>query len=142
MSITSANAILTLAVFPLFPIPQQIQGFSADDIYNVPQIRSAEVMMGVDGRLSGGYVFTQIAQTITLMADSESNDLFDTWWTSQQAAGELYEATGLIRLPSISTKYTQTRGFLTGYTPVAQGKRVLQARAYEITWERIAPSPT
>ena len=81
MSITSANAVLTLAIAQLFPVPQQLQGFGVDDVYDVPQIKSVEVMMGVDGVLSAGFVYVQIPQHITLQGDSASNLIFDTWWT-------------------------------------------------------------
>ena len=140
--ITAANAAILLSIPPLFPIPQQIQGFATDDIYDIPQIKSVEVMMGVDGVLSAGFVFVQIPQEITLQADSPSNALFDTWWTQMQAGQTTYAAQGLIRLPSIQTKFTQTKGFLTGYKPLPGGKKLLQARTYEITWERVAPAPT
>ncbi len=140
-SITSANAVLTLAVPPLFPVPQQIQGFATDDIYDIPQIKSVEVQMGVDGVLSAGFVYIQIPQEITLQADSDSNDFFDTWWTQMQAAQDVYAASGIIKLPSIATKFTQINGFLTGYKPAPGAKKLLQPRKYEITWERIAPAP-
>lgn len=141
-SITSANSVLMLAIATLFPVPQQLQGFATDDVYDVPTIKSVETMMGVDGVLSGGFTFVAIPQSITLQADSASNRVFDTWWTQMQAAEDVYIASGLIRLPSIVTKFTQTRGFLTGYKPVPAAKKTLQPRTYEITWERIAPSPT
>lgn len=139
--ITSANAVLALAVPPLFPVPQRIQGFSTDDIYGIAQIKSVETAMGVDGLLSGGFVFVAIVQSLMLQADSASNDFFDTWWTSMQATKGVYRASGLIKLPAISTKFSQTKGFLTGYTPAPAGKRTLQPRSYEITWESIFPSP-
>lgn len=142
MSITSANAVLTLAIATIFPVPVQLQGFATDDVYDVPSIRSAEVMMGVDGNLSSGFVFVQIPQTIVLMADSASNDVFDAWWTQMQSSEETFEASGLIKLPGVRTKFTQTKGILTGYKPAPQAKKVLQPRTYEITWEKIAPSPT
>lgn len=140
-NITSANAVLMLSIPSLFNVPQQIQGFATDDIYDIPSIRSAEVQMGVDGVLSAGFVFTQIPQTIILQASSESNLLFDTWWLSSQDAKNAYPANGILQLPSISTKIVQTKGFLTGYKPAPAGKRVLQPRTYEITWEKIAPAP-
>lgn len=142
MSITAANAVLMLTVPPLFPIPQQLQGFGADDVYDVPSIRSVEVLMGVDGVLSGGFVFVQIPQTITLQADSISNRIFDNWWLQMQAAKDTYIASGLIRLPGISTKFIQTNGQLTGYKPAPGAKKVLQPRTYEITWGSIVPAPT
>ena len=141
-SITSANAVLTLSIFPLFPIPQQLQGFGTDDIYDIPRIRSVETMMGVDGVLSGGFVFTAIPQEITLQVDSASNRIFDTWWTQMQAAKETYIAMGSMQLPGVRTKFVQSQGYLTGYSPAPAGKRVLQARRYEITWQSVIPAPT
>lgn len=140
-TITAADAVLTLAVLPLFPIPQQIQGFSTDDVYDIPSIRSAETAMGVDGVLSGGFVYSAIVQEIVLRADSASNNVFDTWWRQMQATKAVYTATGLIKLPAIATKFAQRKGFLTGYK-LPGAKRTLTDRRYEITWERIQPSPT
>jgi hypothetical protein len=140
-SITSANAVLTLAIPLVFPTPQQLQGFAADDIFDVPALRSAEVQMGVDGVLSAGFVFVPVPQTLSLQADSASNDLFDTWWTQMQATKNTYQAQGLIVLPAIGKKYTLVQGTLTQYKPAPAGKRVLQPRQYEITWASINPSP-
>ena len=142
MSITAANAVLMLTIPPLFSIPQQLQGFAADDVYDIPTIKSVETMMGVDGVLSGGFVYTEVKQAITLQADSPSNAVFDTWWTQMQAAQDVYVASGLIRLVTLRTKFTQLTGFLTGYKPAPAAKKVLQPRQYEITWGRIVPSPT
>jgi hypothetical protein len=139
--ITSANAVLTIGVGTIIP-SVQLQGFAVDDIYDVPSIKSAETMMGVDGVLSGGFVYVAIPQKIVLQADSLSNAIFDQWWTAMQANQASYSANGLIKLPSILTKFTMSTGFLTGYKPVPAGKKVLQPRDYEITWQNIAPAPT
>jgi hypothetical protein len=137
-----ADAVLTLSVGIIIPQPQQLQGFAVDDVFDIPSIKSVETLMGVDGILSGGFVYTEIRQEIMLQADSLSNGLFDTWWTQMQATKSVYVASGGVRLPSIGTKFTMTNGFLTGYKPAPAGKRVLQPRRYELTWGRIAPSPT
>ncbi len=139
-NITSADAVLTLSVAALFPVPQQIQGFATDDVYDIPTIKSVEAVMGVDGVLSGGFVFTAIVQELMLQADSASNAFFDTWWTQMVAAKIAYPAKGLIKLPAIATKFVQTNGLLTGYK-MPGAKRTLTARRYEITWQMIAPSP-
>lgn len=141
-SITSANAILTLAIPPLFPTPQQLQQFAADDVYGVDQIKSVETMMGVDGVMTAGFVFVEVKQTIHLMADSPSCFVFDTWWSQMQAAEDVFYAFGLIVLPAVLTKFVQTRGALTGYSPVPAAKKVLQPRAFEITWNRVQPQPS
>ena len=142
MSISSPSAILMLSVAALFPTPLQLQGFAVDDIYDFDAVKSVETLMGVDGVLSAGFVFVARVQKITLQADSASNLIFDTWNTQQEAAQDVYPASGLLRLPGIATKFTQTKGFLTGYKPAPASKKVLQPRTYEITWERVAPAPT
>ena len=141
MSITAANAVLMLNS-PLFSTPQQIQGFAPDDVYSVPSIKSVEVMMGVDGILSFGFVYVAVPMEVTLQADSASNSFFDTWWTQMQAAQDSYPVNGLIKLPSISTKFTLTNGGLTDYMPVPAGKRLLQPRRYTMTFQKIVPAPT
>lgn len=140
--ITSANAVLTLSIATLFPTPVQIQQFAVDDIYDVAAIESVETMMGVDGVLSGGFVYKEIEQTIRLQADSQSNALFDTWWTNMVGNKTVYAAQGIIKLPAIATKFTMMNGFLKSYKPAPQGKRLLQPREYRITWQSIAPSPS
>lgn len=141
-SITSANALLFLSISNLYNTPQQIQQFSADDIYDMPSIRSSEVSMGIDGVLSGGFVFVGINQTIMLQANSPSNAIFESWWTSQQVAEDVYIANGSITLNSLGEKWQMTRGFLTGYTPAPRAAKILQPRRYEITWNQVLPAPS
>jgi hypothetical protein len=141
-SITSANALLFLGVANLFSTPQQIQQFSADDIYDMPSIRSSEVSMGIDGTLSGGFVYVPIAQSIMLQANSPSNSLFEQWWLAQQVAEDVYIANGSVTLNSLGEKWTMTRGFLTGYTPAPRAAKILQPRRYEITWNKVLPQPS
>lgn len=142
MSITSSNAILTISQPILFPTPVQLQGFGADDVYDVDAIKSVEESMGVDGVLSFGFVFVAVPQNITLQADSASNDFFDTLWTQMQAAQEVYPVNGIIILPGIATKFTMINGGLTGYKPAPDAKKTLQPRRYQITWNRIFPQPS
>jgi hypothetical protein len=140
-SITSANAVLALTIPPLFPVPQQLQGFGTDDIFDIPQIKSVEVQMGVDGVLSMGFVYVPIEWEITLQADSASNALFDTWWTQMVAAQDVYAASGQIKLPGIATKFNLTNGALTGYKPAPGAKKLLQMRKFGLTFQSISPAP-
>lgn len=140
-SITAANAVVMLTVPTLFQTPQQLQGFAADDIYDTDAINSVETQMGVDGRLSGGFVFVPVTQNFALQSDSDSVRFFDTWWTQMQAAQEVYTANGTILLPGVQKKFTMTRGFLSGYKPIPDAKKVLQAIRFAITWNRVSPSP-
>ena len=54
-SITSANAVLTMSISGLFNAPFQLQGFSGEDIYTSGPLAAVETIMGLDGKLSGGF---------------------------------------------------------------------------------------
>ena len=136
-SISAANSIFMLAITDLYATPQQLQGFSADDIFDVEAIDPIQVVMGVDGTLSAGYVPVAIKQTITFQADSASIDMFEAWYAAQAAAGDVYFASGIVTLPGISRIYTLTNGVLTSYSAMPGAKKLLQPRKFGITWESI-----
>lgn len=140
-SITGATAQYLLSVRDLYDQPQPLQGFAADDVWSTPAIQSVETLMGVDGFLSGGFVFTEIKQTISLQADSPSNDIFDNWWAAMQAEEETFIADAVVYLKALTRKWTMTRGFLTQYSPIPDTKKLIQPRKYEITWNVTSPAP-
>lgn len=141
-SITSANSIVTLAILGLFNTPQRLQQFSTDDVFGTDPLESAEPAMGVDGRLTAGFVFVPVKQTYSFMADSPSVFLFDQWFQTQQAQKDVFPASAVVILPSLRTKWALTRGFLTSYSPIPDAKKKLDPRKFGITWESVAPAPT
>jgi len=140
-SITAANTIIMLGVTSLYNVPQQLQGYAADDVFDSDAISPAEIMMGVDGVLSAGMVHVPIPQNFTLQADSASNTLFEAWYASQQAAQDIYFAFGVVQFPGLNKAYQMSNGVLTSYHPAPDAKKVLQPRKYQITWESIIAAP-
>jgi hypothetical protein len=140
MSITSTNAIIMIGVTGIFPVPFQLQQFAADDIFDVESIEAAETMMGVDGVLTGGMVFVPVRMTISLMADSVSNVLFDTWWALTQQARDIFPANGNVILKGTGQKWTLVNGILTNYKPLPDAKKILQPRRHQITWQQVIPA--
>lgn len=140
-TITSANSVFALAITGLYPSPQILQGYAADDTFSTEAVENAEVVQGIDGHLSGGFVFNPIKQTITLMPDSPSIIIFNNWALAQLAAREVLVANASISLPSIGMKYVLTRGFLTSSKPIADAKKTLQAMPYQITWGSVVGAP-
>lgn len=136
-TITAANSVFALAITGLYPSPQTLHGYAADDGFTTEALESAEVVMGLDGHMSGGYVFNPVKQTITLMPDSASLDVFNNWALAQMAAREVLVANASISLPSIGKKYVLTRGFLTSSKPIVDVKKVLAPVSYQITWNTI-----
>ena len=140
-TLTGANAVLTLSIPGVYSSPQQIPGFASDDSFATQSIKRAEVLMGVDGVLSGGFVFVTIPQTIDLQADSPSNDIFDQWDAANQAAVDSLIANGVVLLPGIGKKWTLTKGFLTDFEPIPGVKKLVQPRKYGITWGTLVVAP-
>lgn len=139
-TITSANSVIMLAISGLFDVPQQLQGFSADAAFSAEVFAAVETVMGVDGNMSAGWVPVEKKMSIMIMPDSDSDVLFDTWFAAQEAARELYFASGTIILPSISRELTMIKGVLSGYTPLPEVGKVLKARTFGLTWQNILPA--
>lgn len=139
--ITSANAILVLSAPDALAVATPIQGFATEDIFTLARVVPVETMMGVDGNLSAGFVYAEKKLEITLMAGSPSNDWFDAIAAIQEANLQAVVIQGVITLPSLGKSYSLINGFLTGWPPIADGRRILQPRRFETTWEGIRVSP-
>ncbi len=140
-SITAANTTFLLAVAGLFPIPQQMQGFGAADIFSTESVPRAETVIGVDGKQSGGFVFSAVPQGVNLQADSLSNDFFDAWIAAQKAARDTLIASGIVVWPSLGRKWTLTNGILVTGPQTPSAGKILQPRKFTINWESVDPAP-
>lgn len=140
-TITAANSVYFLAIAGLYPTPQQLQGFSADAAFDTDASEPAEVVIGVDGRMSAGYVPFLTKQTISIMPDSLSSQMFEDWLAAQKAAREVYIANAVITLPSVNRAYVLTSGVMTSIVSIPGTRKVLQARNFVITWGDINPVP-
>lgn len=140
-SLTSANAIITITIPGLFNTPQQLQGFSADNVYDMAVQEVVQTAMGVDGILSGGFVFNPVEQTFDLQADSNSNNIFELWAATQKQIKDVLTANGATTLPSVGKSYIATKGFLISLPPAPAAAKILQPRRYMIRWESILAVP-
>lgn len=150
-TITSANSSLVLTprlsgnLSGLLPalagVGFPVQGYASDDAFAVETVDSAEARMGVDGRLSAGYLPRMTKQTITLQADSPSIQLFEALVGAQDTVREIIFLDGVLTLPAISTSYALSKGVLTRLTPIPPAKKVLEPVSYELTWELVQPAP-
>jgi hypothetical protein len=141
MSITSANAVLTLNLAGLLSAPQQLQGFATDDIFDADQVKLIETQMGVDGILSGGFVYNEKPMNIHLQSNSPSIALFDQWNAAQQQQQDVLPASMTIVLKGLLTAWNCTNGFLTDAPPLPSLGKVIKPRVYRIVWNLITPAP-
>lgn len=140
-TLTTANSALTLLVRGLFPNPQVIQGYATDDSFAVDDVEPVDVMMGVDGLLSAGFVPYATKLNITLQADSNSTGMFDTVIAQQNANKEAFIFDGTLIIQGTGEKYAFTKGYLTSLTPMSTAKKVLQPRKFVITFESVTKAP-
>lgn len=139
--LTASNAVITLSQEILFPVPQQLQGFAADEVTEMDPVEILESLMGVDGILSFGFVWAERMQGITLQGDSDSNAFFDTINAQQQAAQTVYPLSGIVVLPAIGLQFTLINGGLKTYNPMPGVKKVIQPRKYRVVWNKVIPAP-
>lgn len=139
-TITSVNAIFTLSISSLFPSPVQLQGFSAEDIFTTDAVVPTESIMGLDGKLSAGYVNVAVPQSVMLQADSASNTIFDSWRQAMKVAQDAFYAQGVLILPAIARKWSMTNGVLSSFPTFPDAARTLRPRRFLITWESVDPA--
>ena len=136
-TITSANSVFTLVVAGLFPAPVQLRGYASDKAFTTEAVDLAEVQMGVDGRMTAGFVPNPVKQTITLQADSPSKDIFTAVIQAMKTAREVFYISGSISLPSTGESFALTRGILTNAKQIPDAQKVLLPVDYVITWESV-----
>lgn len=133
--ITSSNSTLFLGVTSFFTVPQQIAGFATDDMYSMAAVDTKEIMLGADGILSAGWIPQIKILEITLQADSPSNTFFESVYAAEEAAKAPFFFFGNINQPAISRNYTLVNGAMKNYKPLADAKKVLQPRRFEIHFQ-------
>ncbi|EBI2217019.1 hypothetical protein NXJ12_003302 [Salmonella enterica] len=138
-TITAADAIITLTVNNLYPSGVQLQGFAADNVYGTDPLVLAETVRGIDGKLSAGFVYSNIIQTFHIMPDSPSRDIFDTWSTTSRTSRAVFRCNAVVLLPAIGRKYTCVNGVLKQWKALPDAARTLQPGQAVIEWETITP---
>lgn len=134
-SLTVADIAFTIKVPNVFAAPFPVQGFGPDDVVEFPDVKSVEVLIGVDKRKSSGYIAHLVPVRITLQADSPSIIYFETWWqTMDQITGDLPCNSSIIS-PALAKVWTFSNGSLTSYPVGPQGKKLFQPQKYEIIFE-------
>lgn len=137
-TLTSANSTLMIAVSGLYPVPQKIEGFAADDMFTSEAIEVSEIVMGADGKMSAGKIFNPTKVRIVILPDSPSFEFFNNWALATNAAREILWCNATVNAPGQGFKYGLSKGTLSRYTPFPGLKRIAQPVEYELTFESCA----
>lgn len=140
-SITSADSTFAISSADFALAATILEGYAADAAFAMENADTAETMLGVDGKLSAGWVPRSYNQTITLQADSKSRAVFDALVMAQDVSRQIFRLNGVITLPGNQYSYTLSRGVLKNYTAMPTAQRVLQPMTFVIEWERVLAVP-
>lgn len=140
-SITSADSVFSISSADFALAATILEGYAADASFAMENADTAETMLGVDGKLSAGWVPRSYNQTITLQADSKSRAVFDALVMAQDVSRQIFRLNGVITLPGNQYSYTLSRGVLKNYTAMPTAQRVLQPMTFVIEWERVLAVP-
>ena len=136
-TITSVNSVYTIVVPGIYPVPTRLEGYAVDKAFATEAVDLAEVQMGVDAKMSAGFIPNPVKQTITLQADSPSRDIFTVIIEAMKTAREIFWINGSISILATGEAYTLTRGILTSGKQIPDAQKVLQPVDFVITWESI-----
>src|SRR5689334_3137167 len=140
-TLTAANCQLTLFARPYLPVPTLIEGYSSDSAFLFDTPAVAEALIGVDGKMSAGYLPSITRQTIQLQADSASVRYFYDLLAATKAAREIAWMYGSIAIPSVGFSFTLTKGVLEQMTQAPPVGKILQPQTFQIAWNDIQPVP-
>jgi hypothetical protein len=133
-TITSANTVFMISVAGLFTSPQQLQDYSADDIFDFDTVQLGETQVGADGIGVAGFTPWDSKQMIRFMQSSASIAIFEQWLYAEATAFDKYYATAVVQFPALGKKYTLWKGALSRGQAAPTARRVLAPREFEITW--------
>lgn len=140
-TITAADASFVLSSTDFALSATLLEGYAADAAFATDNADTAETSLGVDGKLSAGWVPRSYNQTITLQPDSPSRPVFDLLVAAQDAARTVFRLNGIISMPGNKYSYTMSRGVLKNYSAIPSAQRVLQPMTFVIEWEKVQAVP-
>lgn len=137
-SITSASAVFALTIQGpaggnLYT-GVQLRMFGVDNAFNAEVVDTAEIEVGVDGYGVAGYRPHEVPMTIRFEAASPSLTVFENWFGAQDAINDILFASAVILQPSIGRKYFCSMGTLMRVQTMAEARRILADREFNIHW--------
>ncbi len=139
-TLTVANSSINLSFEGLFDATP-LQGYTADNIFDVADLSNAEVVMGIDGKLSYAWKPAPVVQTFSLQANSPSCQMFDTAYDTEQTNKEKLRVQAVIAMPGQGLNYTMANGVVTTWNVMPSAHAMAQPRKFTITWESRSASP-
>lgn len=140
-TITSADSTFVISSADFALAAAALEGYAADAAFAMDNVDTAETSLGVDGKLSAGWIPRSYNQTITLQADSPSRVVFDAIQAAQDAGRTIYRLNGVVNMPGNKYTYVLSRGVLKNYSAMPGAQRTLQPMTFTVEWESVQAIP-
>jgi hypothetical protein len=139
-TITSANAVFILTVPGIYPQGVQLQGFSAEKAWSSDAQEMTESQMGVDGIKASGYVPAMVPQTVSLLANSASRQVFNNIANAQKANKDAIVFQGSITLAATGESFSCINGTVKNAKSIPDALKVLGPVDIQLEWQDILPT--
>lgn len=140
MDITSANSTFVISSADIALAATALEGYWVDSGFTFEDSEIAVAQVGVDGKMSAGWVPRLVPITVTLSPDSPSVVVMDTIITTADMLRAPVILNGVITIPSINKSYTLGRGVLTRVKMAPNAERILGSQSFVITFESCKPA--
>lgn len=132
---TAASVIVTLVADELYPQGKTIEGFAEDSLRDLENLQVTETVMGVDGKLSAGFVFNPVNITLHLMPDHSGYSVFENIAQVQAVLKAPIFLSMTIVDVSLKRKYTLVKGVLSSWSPMPNATKTMQPVDAEMIFE-------
>jgi hypothetical protein len=138
-TLTTANSVITFTVAGLYDTPQTLTGYATDDVFDFDNVTNAELMMGIDGVLSAGWVANPMNVTLTLQANSDSLALLEEVVARENTDRAKYAVSMTVTLPGVGKRRELSNGYINGFK-APKGGKVLQPGVVSFSFGKWKPS--
>lgn len=134
-NITSANASVSM-----LSVSGNIdfEGYSADDIFTADSVDFAETRIGVDGKMSAGYIPQIKTNTFNFEASSKTIPKLLNLYAISEATRSPIFVTMIVIIPAVGKKYI-CEGVMKGTKPMFDAKKTLEPMPVKFDFESVIP---
>jgi hypothetical protein len=137
-TITAGNVQFSLSIPDLGIGPVVLEGYAADDIFDVPSVSKTETVDGVDGNMSHGWVYSSTKMDIHIMPDSPSAAVFQQWAQAMDQRRDSVAGVATVIYPGLGATFSLSKVVLKDAPPMSSLKKVAQKLSYTLQIGNIA----
>jgi hypothetical protein len=134
MDITSVNSTAYCTIDEVFPAGFALEGYATDSALDTENVTLAEYRFGVDGKLSVGYINSEIVVNLHLEANSPSTAYLSEAVAWMRLKKRPCRITLVVTLPSVNQVYTFKDGAMADAKLMPDVKKTLEPSDWKLVF--------